>query len=550
MFNLLNRQERRQIDMENGQYKQSSGSEKRITIHDCAQLGDIDGFQKLLQENPSLLNERNAIMLETPLHLSAGNNKTEIVKFMLEWKGDYKVHLEVDNMYGETPLHVAAKNGCNEAARLLLAHGASEDDLTEYGATPLKLAVLHAVRTEDCSIVKTLLENNADYNVKDDKGMTVLDHLSKIPESGKLRDVFLSHQEEQQKKKVLEACSKEKEKMDALDKELSNIVGLDELKMQLRKWAKSFLVDERRKALGLKVGTQTSSHTVTRKSWNRVLPHPRPPLALPTMNVGTGKLPHMASPGNPGTGRMLPHPRPPLTSPMMNASTGKVPNMEVPGNPGTGKTMVARILGRLLHSLGILHTSNVKEVQRADLVGEHIGHTGPKTREKIKEAEGGILFVDEAYRLIPGQRCDRDFGLEALEEIMSCMESGKVLVIFAGYNEPMQRVISSNEGLSRRVTNIFKFKDLSCEELANLLYIKMSNQAEDNLLYGFKLHSSCSENAIAELIQKETTEVQRRKMNGGLVDIMLNNAKGNLDFRITDDCVESDELFTIKLRGF
>ncbi|KAJ0097516.1 hypothetical protein Patl1_27404 [Pistacia atlantica] len=504
--------------MENGQYKQSSGSEKRITIHDCAQLGDIDGFQKLLQENPSLLNERNAIMLETPLHLSAGNNKTEIVKFMLEWKGDYKVHLEVDNMYGETPLHVAAKNGCNEAARLLLAHGASEDDLTEYGATPLKLAVLHAVRTEDCSIVKTLLENNADYNVKDDKGMTVLDHLSKIPESGKLRDVFLSHQEEQQKKKVLEACSKEKEKMDALDKELSNIVGLDELKMQLRKWAKSFLVDERRKALGLKVGTQ------------------RPP--------------HIPSQGNPGTGRMLPHPRPPLTSPMMNASTGKVPNMEVPGNPGTGKTMVARILGRLLHSVGILHTSNVKEVQRADLVGEHIGHTGPKTREKIKEVEGGILFVDEAYRLIPGQRCDRDFGLEALEEIMSCMESGKVLVIFAGYNKPMQRVTSSNEGFSRRVTNIFKFKDLSCEELANLLHIKMSNQAEDDLLYGFKLHSSCSENAIAELIQKETTEVQRRKMNGGLVDIMLNNAKGNLDFRITDDCVESDELFTIKLEDF
>ncbi|XP_031280608.1 ribulose bisphosphate carboxylase/oxygenase activase, chloroplastic-like [Pistacia vera] len=505
--------------MENGQDqdKQSSRSKKRITIHDYVQSGDVDGFQKLLQENPSLLNERNAIMLETPLHLSAGNNKTEILKFLLEWKGDDKIDLEAKTMCGETPLHLAAKNGCNEAARLLVAHGAlveaenicGETPLhlaakhgcseaarlllghgalaeaeTEYGATPLKLSVLHSIRTEDCSIVKTLLENNADYNAKDDEGMTVLDHLSKIQESGKLHDVFLSHQEEQRKKKVLEACSKEKETMDALDKELSNIVGLDELKTQLRKWAKSFLVDERRKALGLIVGTE------------------RPP------------------------------------------------HMIFLGNPGTGKTMVARILGRLLHSVGILHTSNVKEVQRADLVGEHIGHTGPKTREKIKEAEGGILFVDEAYRLIPGQRCDRDFGLEALEEIMSCMESGKVLVIFAGYNEPMQRVISSNEGFSRRATNIFKFKDLSCEELANLLHIKMSNQAEDDLLYGFKLHSSCSENAIAELIQKETTEVQRRKMNGGLVDIMLNNAKGNLDFRITDDCVESDELFTIKLEDF
>ncbi|KAJ0040352.1 hypothetical protein Pint_26729 [Pistacia integerrima] len=133
---------------------------------------------------------------------------------------------------------------------------------------------------------------------------------------------------------------------------------------------------------------------------------------------------------------------------------------------------------------------------------------------------------------------------------MSCMDNGKVLVIFAGYNEPMQRAISSNEGFSRRVNKIFKFKDLSCEELANLLHIKMSNQAEDNLLYGFKLHSSCSENVIAELIKKETTKVQRMKMNGSLVDIMLNNAKGNLDFRITDDCVESDELLTIKLEDF
>ncbi|XP_031280606.1 uncharacterized protein LOC116139073 isoform X1 [Pistacia vera] len=570
--------------MGNCQGKQSSRSRKHITIHDRAQSGDINGFQKVLQKDPSLINKRNAIMLETPLHLSAGNNKTKIVKFLLEWKGDDKVDLEAKNMCGETPLHLAAKNGCNETARLLLAHGALVDAQTEYGVTPLKLSVLHSVRTKDCSIVKTLLENNADYNATDDEGMTVLDHLSKIQESGKLSDVFLSHQEEQRKKKVLEACSKEKEKMDALDKELSNIVGLDELKMQLRKWAKSFLVDERRKALGLIVGTERppripfQGNPVTAMPHQRdkdeddmmdeddfddefdddfddeeedgmVLPYPRPPLASPNMNFGTGKLPHMAFPGNPITGRALPHPGLGLPPPLLKVGT-KTSSHGILGNPGTGKTMVARTLGRLLHSAGILRTPIVKEVQRTDLVGEYIGKTGPKTREKIKQAEGGILFVDEAYRLIPWERCGRDFGLEALEEIMSCMDSGKVLVIFAGYNEPMQRVISSNEGFSRRVTNIFKFKDLSCEELGNLLHIKMSNQAEDNLLYGFKLHSSCSENAIAELIQKETTKVQRMKMNGGLVDIMLNNGKENLDFRITDDCVESDELLTIKLEDF
>ncbi|KAJ0039799.1 hypothetical protein Pint_26742 [Pistacia integerrima] len=287
-------------------------------------LGDIGGFQKLLQDNPSLLKERNAFMLETPLHVSASNNKTEIVKFLLEWKGDDKVDLEAKNMYGETPLHVAAKNGCNEAARLLLAHGA-----------------LVEAKSKDSSIVETLLEKNADCDATDDEGMTPLDHLSKIQESGKLRDLLVSQQEDQRKKKFLEACSKQKERMDALEKELSNIVG---------------------------------------------------------------------------TARRLPH-------------------MAFLGNPGTGKTMVARILGRLLHSVGILQTDNVKEVQRTDLVGQYIGHTGNQTRKKIKEAEGGILFVDEAYRLIPEERSGRDFGLEALEEIMSCMDNGKVLVIFAGYNE-------------------------------------------------------------------------------------------------------------------
>ncbi|KAJ0040590.1 hypothetical protein Pint_26755 [Pistacia integerrima] len=151
---------------------------------------------------------------------------------------------------------------------------------------------------------------------------------------------------------------------------------------------------------------------------------------------------------------------------------------------------------------------------------------------------------------MPEDACPSDFGLEALEEIMSCMDSGKVLVIFAGYNEAMQRVISSNEGFSRRVTNIFKFEDLSCEELANVLHIKMKNQAEDNLLHGFKLHSSCSVDVIAELIERVTTEKQRMKMNGGLVDIMLNNAKGNLDLRLSDDCADRDELLTIKLEDF
>ncbi|XP_044462073.1 ribulose bisphosphate carboxylase/oxygenase activase, chloroplastic-like isoform X1 [Mangifera indica] len=507
--------------MENHQSTESSASDKHTTIHDCAESGDIEAFQKLLQDNPSLLNEKNAIMLETPLHLSAATNRTDIVKFLLEWKGDDKVDLEARNMYGETPLHVAAKNGCNEAAKLLLSHGAlveaktkvlytylniifsfrnassekCESDIffffffhhfyMQYGVTPLMLSVLHSIRAKDCSTVETLLEHKADCDATDDKDMNPVDYVSKIQGNGKLLDLILPRQQEERQKKLQEACSKQKERMDALEKELSNIVGMDELKMQLRKWSKGILLNDRRRAIGLKIGT-------------------------------AGRLPHMA----------------------------------FLGNPGTGKTMVARILGRLLHSVGVLETDKVKEVQRTDLIGQYIGHTGPKTRSKIKEAEGGILFVDEAYRLIPEEKSGRDYGLEALEEIMSCMDDGKVLVIFAGYNEAMNRVISSNEGFSRRVTNLFNFKDLSCEELANVLCIKMKNQPKDSLLYGFKLHSDCTVDAIAELIKTETIKTQRMKMNGGLVDIMLNNAKGNLDLRLSDDCAERDELLTIKLEDF
>lgn len=455
---------------------------KPTTIHGFAQSGDINAFQRLLLNNPSLLNERNPVMAQTPLHVSAGYNNIEIVKLLLDWRGAEKVELEAKNMYGETPLHMAAKNGCNETARLLLARGAVVEAKANNGMTPLHLAVWHTLRAEDCSTVNTLLEYNANCSAEDNEGMTPLNHLSQGPGNKKLRDLLNRHLEEQRKRKAIEACSETKAKMEALENELSNIVGLDALKLQLRKWAKGMLLDERRRALGLKVGTR--------------------------------RLPHMA----------------------------------FLGNPGTGKTMVARVLGKLLNMVGILPTDKVTEVQRTDLVGEFVGHTGPKTRKKIQEAEGGILFVDEAYRLIPMQKSDdKDYGVEALEEIMSVMDSGKIVVIFAGYSEPMKRVIASNEGFCRRVTKFFHFDDFSSEDLAKILHLKMSNQSEDSVLYGFKLHPSCSIEAIVEMIERETSEKQRKEMNGGLVDPMLVNARENLDLRIDFECIDTDSLLTITL---
>ncbi|XP_027359028.1 uncharacterized protein LOC113867769 [Abrus precatorius] len=461
---------------------QRSRPAKPATIHAYALSGDLVGLQRLLRDNPSLLNERNPVMAQTPLHVSAGHNRTEIVKFLLDWQGPDKVEMEAKNMYGETPLHMAAKNGCSEAARLLLARGASVEARANNGMTPLHLAVWYSLRAEEFLTVKTLLEYDADCSAKDNEGMTPLNHLTHGPGTEKLRQLLHWHLEEQRKRRAIEACSETKAKMNELEKELSNIVGLNDLKVQLRKWAKGMLLDERRRALGLHVGTR------------------RPP--------------HMA----------------------------------FLGNPGTGKTMVARILGKLLHMVGILPTDKVTEVQRTDLVGEFVGHTGPKTRRKIKDAEGGILFVDEAYRLIPMQKSDdKDYGLEALEEIMSVMDSGKIVVIFAGYSEPMKRVIGSNEGFCRRVTKFFHFNDFNSKELAQILHIKMNNLSEDSLLYGFKLHSHCTTEALGALIERETTEKQRKEMNGGLVDTMLVSARENLDLRLSFDCIDTEELLTITM---
>ncbi|XP_077221170.1 AAA-type ATPase family protein / ankyrin repeat family protein isoform X2 [Tasmannia lanceolata] len=421
-------------------------------------------------------------MAQTPLHVAAGYNNAMIVKFLLDWRGPEKIELEAKNMYGETPLHMAAKNGCNEAAQLLLDRGAFVEAKANNGMTPLHLAVWYSLRAEDYLTVKTLLESDADCNVKDNEGMTPLNHLSQGPRNEKLQELLNWHLEEQRKRKAIEACCETKAKMAELEEAISNIVGLHDLKLQLRKWAKGMLLDEKRRALGLKIASR--------------------------------KPPHMA----------------------------------FLGNPGTGKTMVARILGRLLHMIGILPTDKVTEVQRTDLVGEFVGHTGPKTRRKIKEAEGGILFVDEAYRLIPMQKADdKDYGLEALEEIMSVMDSGKVIVIFAGYSEPMKRVISSNEGFRRRVTKFFYFGDFSSTELAQITHLKMNAPVKDNLLYGFKLHPSCSVEAIEELIEREITEKQRKEMNGGLVDPMLENARENLDLRLDFDSVDADSLLTVTI---
>lgn len=135
------------------------------------------------------------------------------------------------------------------------------------------------------------------------------------------------------------------------------------------------------------------------------------------------------------------------------------------GNPGTGKTTVARIIGRLFKEMEVLQKGHIIECERADLVGEYIGHTAQKTREQIKKALGGVLFIDEAYSLARGG--EKDFGKEAIDALVKAMEDHKneFILILAGYRHEMDWFLQTNPGLRSRFPINIDFPDYNIDEL-------------------------------------------------------------------------------------
>ncbi|MFC5066900.1 CbbX protein [Flaviflagellibacter deserti] len=144
-------------------------------------------------------------------------------------------------------------------------------------------------------------------------------------------------------------------------------------------------------------------------------------------------------------------------------------HMSFTGNPGTGKTTVALRMAEILHRLGYVRKGHLVTVTRDDLVGQYIGHTAPKTKEVLKKAMGGVLFIDEAYYLYRPEN-ERDYGQEAIEILLQVMENQRddLVVILAGYGERMERFFQANPGFRSRVAHHIDFPDYSAEELSQI----------------------------------------------------------------------------------
>jgi probable Rubsico expression protein CbbX len=152
-------------------------------------------------------------------------------------------------------------------------------------------------------------------------------------------------------------------------------------------------------------------------------------------------------------------------------------HMSFTGNPGTGKTTVALRMASILHRLGYIEKGHLVSVTRDDLVGQYVGHTAPKTKDVVKRALGGVLFIDEAYYL-HRQENERDYGQEAVEVLLQVMESERqdLVVVMAGYHDRMEEFFQANPGMGSRVAHHIRFPDYDVDELLEIARLMVDRQ--------------------------------------------------------------------------
>ena len=219
------------------------------------------------------------------------------------------------------------------------------------------------------------------------------------------------------------------------------------------------------------------------------------------------------------------------------------------GSPGTGKTTVALRMATVLHTLGYLAKGHLVAVTRDELVGQYIGHTAPKTREVLKRAMGGVLFIDEAYYLYR-QENERDYGQEAIEILLQVMENQRqdIVVILAGYRDRMDQFFQSNPGMGSRIAHHIDFPDYDLDALVEIARLMLERQN-----YKFSLDA---EAAFRELLARRMTQprfANARSVRNGLERARLRQAnrlvseEGRLLTRDDLMRIESDDILKSRL---
>ncbi len=207
-------------------------------------------------------------------------------------------------------------------------------------------------------------------------------------------------------------------------------------------------------------------------------------------------------------------------------------HMSFTGNPGTGKTTVAKRMGEVLHKLGYVRKGHLVAVGRDDLVGQYVGHTAPKTREVLKRAMGGVLFIDEAYHLYRVDN-ERDYGQETVEMLLEVMENQRsdLVVVMAGYADRMERFFSDVPGLSSRIGHHIDFPDFKLDELMGIAQLMVAQQN-----YRF---SSDAEKAFEDYLGRRME--QPRFANGRSVRNALDRLRMRHANRLWDAVSDAEE---------